>query len=81
MATNAGSKAEQVGDSASLEVLARVGLVAYAVVHLLIGCQLQRHEAAVDDAKGAGIGAASRDERNRAGATKRHQGTVCESVI
>ena len=37
MATNAGSKAEQAGDSASLEVLARVGLIAYGVVHLLIG--------------------------------------------
>jgi hypothetical protein len=37
VATNAGSKAEQVGDSASLEVLARVGLIAYGVVHLLIG--------------------------------------------
>ena len=37
MATNAGSKAEQVGDSASLEVLARVGLIAYGAVHLLIG--------------------------------------------
>src|SRR5512133_3221698 len=37
MATKAGSKAEQVGDSASLEGLARVGWVAYGVVHLLIG--------------------------------------------
>ena len=37
MATNAASKAEQVGDSASLEVLARVGLIAYGVVHLVIG--------------------------------------------
>ena len=36
MATN-GGKAEQAGDSASLEVLARVGLIAYGVVHLLIG--------------------------------------------
>jgi Domain of Unknown Function (DUF1206) len=37
MATKAGRKAEQVGDSASLEVLARGGLIAYGVVHLLIG--------------------------------------------
>ena len=37
MATHAGGKAEQAGDSASLEVLARVGLIAYGVVHLLIG--------------------------------------------
>jgi hypothetical protein len=37
MATSASGKAEQAGDSASLEVLARVGLIAYGVVHLLIG--------------------------------------------
>jgi hypothetical protein len=37
MATDAGNKAEQVGDSAALEVLARGGLVAYGVVHLLVG--------------------------------------------
>jgi hypothetical protein len=37
MATNARSKAEQVGESASLAVLARVGLIAYGVVHFLIG--------------------------------------------
>ena len=37
MATHADSKAQQAGDSASLEVLARVGLIAYGVVHLLIG--------------------------------------------
>jgi hypothetical protein len=37
MATNAGGKAQQAGDSASLEVLARVGLIAYGVVHFLIG--------------------------------------------
>jgi hypothetical protein len=37
MATGAGGKAEQAGDSTSLEVVARVGLVAYGVVHLLIG--------------------------------------------
>src|SRR5687767_6139748 len=31
------SKAQQAGESASLAVLARVGLIAYGVVHLLIG--------------------------------------------
>ena len=36
MATGDGGKAERAGDSASLEVLARGGLVAYGVVHLLI---------------------------------------------
>ena len=33
MPTSAGGKAEQAGDSASLEGLARVGLIAYGVVH------------------------------------------------
>jgi Domain of Unknown Function (DUF1206) len=37
MATDPGSKAEQVGDSTSLEIVARAGLVAYGLVHLLIG--------------------------------------------
>jgi len=37
MATTAGGKVEQAGDSASLEALARIGLIAYGVVHLLIG--------------------------------------------
>lgn len=44
MTTNSGGKAkqprgeaEQPGDSTSLEMLARVGLIAYGVVHLLIG--------------------------------------------
>lgn len=37
MAPNSRGKAEQAGDSASLKVLARVGLIAYGVVHLLIG--------------------------------------------
>jgi Domain of Unknown Function (DUF1206) len=31
------TKAEQAGDSAALELLARVGLIAYGVVHVLIG--------------------------------------------
>jgi len=35
MKTSAG-KVEQAGDSASLEAVARVGLIAYGVVHLLI---------------------------------------------
>jgi len=37
MATYVGHKAEQAGDSMALEVLARVGLVAFGVVHLLVG--------------------------------------------
>jgi succinate dehydrogenase/fumarate reductase cytochrome b subunit len=37
MPTNASGKAEQVGDSASLELVARAGVIAYGVVHLLIG--------------------------------------------
>ena len=37
MAAKASGKAEQAGDSTSLEVLARVGLIAYGVLHLLIG--------------------------------------------
>ena len=37
MPTNASGVAEQAGDSASLELLARAGLIAYGVVHLLIG--------------------------------------------
>ena len=37
MPTNAGGKAEQAGDSASLELLARAGLIAYGVVHRLVG--------------------------------------------
>ena len=37
MTTKAGRKARQAGDSASLGVLARGGLIAYGVVHLLIG--------------------------------------------
>ena len=37
IAAHARGKAEQAGDSASLELLARVGLIAYGVVHLLIG--------------------------------------------
>jgi len=37
MDADAVGKAEQVGDSAALEVIARAGLVAYGLVHLLIG--------------------------------------------
>jgi hypothetical protein len=37
MRTAAASKFEQAGDSTSLALLARVGLIAYGVVHLLIG--------------------------------------------
>ena len=37
MPTKASGKAKQAGDSASLELVARAGLIAYGVVHLLIG--------------------------------------------
>ena len=37
MPTMASGKAEQAGDSTSLEWLARGGLIAYGVVHLLVG--------------------------------------------
>ena len=37
MPTKASRKAKQAGDSASLELVARAGLIAYGVVHLLIG--------------------------------------------
>jgi succinate dehydrogenase/fumarate reductase cytochrome b subunit len=37
MPTNASGMAEQAGDSTSLELLARAGLIAYGVVYLLIG--------------------------------------------
>jgi hypothetical protein len=37
VATRVGGKAQQAGNSTSLEVLARIGLVAYAAVYLLIG--------------------------------------------
>jgi succinate dehydrogenase/fumarate reductase cytochrome b subunit len=37
MPTNASGVAEQAGDSSSLEMVARAGLIAYGVVHLLIG--------------------------------------------
>src|SRR5665811_1122365 len=37
MRPGVGGKVEQAGNSASLEAVARVGLIAYGVVHLLIG--------------------------------------------
>jgi len=37
MPTKASGKAKQAGDSTSLEMVARAGLIAYGVVHLLIG--------------------------------------------
>jgi hypothetical protein len=37
MRSKASGKAEQAGDSTSLELVARAGLIAYGVVHLLIG--------------------------------------------
>ena len=36
MRPGVGGKVEQAGNSASLEAVARVGLIAYGVVHLLI---------------------------------------------
>ena len=36
MTTNNGGMAEQAGDSATLEAFARVGLIAYGVIHILI---------------------------------------------
>ena len=46
MPTKASDKAEQAGDSASLEWLARAGLISYGVVHLLLGwLALQMREA------------------------------------
>jgi hypothetical protein len=37
MRADAINKAEQAGDSASLELVARLGMIAYGIVHLLIG--------------------------------------------
>jgi hypothetical protein len=37
MTTSNGGTAEQAGDSATLEALARAGLIAYGVIHILIG--------------------------------------------
>ena len=37
MPTKASAKAKQAGDSTSLALVARAGLIAYGVVHLLIG--------------------------------------------
>jgi hypothetical protein len=38
MSTHAGGKARQAGQSASLALLAHAGLIAYGVVHIVIGC-------------------------------------------
>jgi len=37
MTASNGGTAEQAGDSATLEALARAGLIAYGVIHILIG--------------------------------------------
>ncbi len=37
MPTNASGKAEQAGDSASLELLARAGVTAYGIIPILVG--------------------------------------------
>jgi len=64
MATYVGDKAEQAGDSTSLEVLARIGLIAYGVVHLLI-CWL-----ALQIAWGIAWGTAASDNADTSGAMK-----------
>jgi hypothetical protein len=53
MATKASGKAKQAGDSASLELVARAGLVAYGVVHLLIGWLAVRIAWSASDGKSA----------------------------
>ena len=53
MATRASGKARQAGDSASLELVARAGLVAYGVVHLLIGWLAVRIAWSASDGKSA----------------------------
>jgi hypothetical protein len=59
MATNAG-KAPQAGGSASLAVLARVGLIAYGVVHLLIGWLALRIAWSASASKSADVSGALR---------------------
>jgi hypothetical protein len=50
--------AEQAGDSASLELVARAGLIAYGVVHLLIGWLAMQMAWSVSDSKSADISGA-----------------------
>ena len=53
MPTTASGKAEQAGDSASLELVARAGIFAYGVVHLLIGWLAARIAWSASDSKSA----------------------------
>lgn len=58
MPTNASGMAEQAGDSTSLEVVARAGLIAYGVVHLLIGWLAVQIAWSASDSKSADISGA-----------------------
>jgi len=58
MPTNASGKAEQAGDSASLEMVARAGLIAYGVVHLLIGWLAVQIAWSASDSKSADVSGA-----------------------
>jgi len=58
MPTNASDKAEQAGDSASLEMVARAGLIAYGVVHLLIGWLAVQIAWSASDSKSADVSGA-----------------------
>ncbi|MEA2532856.1 MAG: hypothetical protein QOJ93_667 [Actinomycetota bacterium] len=58
MPSDASGMAEQAGDSASLELVARAGLIAYGVVHLLIGWLAMQMAWSVSDGKSADISGA-----------------------
>jgi Domain of Unknown Function (DUF1206) len=60
MAADERGQAEQAGDSASLEALARVGLVAYGLVHLLIGWLALQIAWSASDSKSADTSGALR---------------------
>ena len=53
MPTHASGKAEQAGDSASLEIVARAGLIAYGAVHLLVGWLAMQIAWSASDSKSA----------------------------
>jgi hypothetical protein len=58
MPSDASGKAEQAGDSASLEMVARAGLIAYGVVHLLIGWLAVQLAWSASDSKSADVSGA-----------------------
>jgi hypothetical protein len=58
MPTNASGLAEQAGDSALLEIVARAGLIAYGVVHLLIAWLALQMAWSASDSKSADISGA-----------------------